>query len=379
YLADHGATVVHVESESRPDNLRGVGPFKDGIPGWNRSHFFGNFNTSKLGLALQLKNPLAADAARRLIAWADVYVESFTPGTVDQLGIGYEVARELNPSIVMLSTCLMGQTGPAASMAGYGYHAGAVAGFYEVTGWPDLPPAGPYMAYTDTVAPRFAASSLMAAIDRARRTGEGCCIDGAQFEMGLQFLAPEILEYQALGHQATRMGNRDRRLAPHGVFPCAGEDQWCAIAIENTAQWHALVGVLGAPEGLDLGELDEASGRLAQQAQLEAWISEWTRVRDPQEVMEKLQASGVPSGRVQRSSDLLEDPQYAHRGFNRYMEHPEMGNVPYAGHQFRISGYDSGPRTPAPLLGQHSFEVLQEILGMSDEEIAELVAGDGMS
>ncbi|MGE4653036.1 MAG: CoA transferase, partial [Myxococcota bacterium] len=183
YLADHGATVVRVESESRPDNLRGVAPFKDGIRGWDRSHFFASMNSSKLGLALNLKNPTAIEAARRLIAWADVYVESFTPGTVEALGIGYEVARALNPGIVMLSTCLMGQSGPAAKMAGYGYHAGAVAGFYEVTGWPDLPPDGPWMAYTDTIAPHFTASTLMAAVDHRRRTGEGRHMDGAQLEM----------------------------------------------------------------------------------------------------------------------------------------------------------------------------------------------------
>ncbi|MFL2937062.1 MAG: CaiB/BaiF CoA transferase family protein [Myxococcota bacterium] len=379
YLADHGATVVRVESESRPDNLRGVAPFKDGVPGWNRSHFYGNMNTSKLGLDLNLKQPAAVEAARRLIAWADVYVESFTPGTVDDLGIGYEVARSLNPEIVMLSTCLMGQTGPVSSMAGYGYHAGAVAGFYEVTGWPDLPPDGPWMAYTDTVAPRFTASALMAALDHARRTGEGSCIDGAQFEMGLQFLAPEILDFQAHGYSATRMGNRDRWLAPHGVYRCAGEDEWCAIAVEDTQQWQSLVGELGAPAewaGLDL---DDLQVRQESQDALDAWITAWTSSRAPDEVATRLQAVGVPCGAVQRARDLLADPQYTHRGFHRYLTHPEMGEVPYAGHQFRIAGYESGPRSPAPCLGEHSFEVLQGLLGFSDEEIAELVACGGLS
>jgi len=378
YLADHGATVVRVESESRPDNLRGVGPFKDGVAGWNRSQFYANFNSSKLGLALQLKDPVAVRVAQRLIAWADVYVESFTPGTVDSLGIGYDIARELNPGIVMLSTCLMGQTGPAASMAGYGYHAGAVAGFYEVTGWPDLAPDGPWMAYTDTIAPRFTGSTLMAAIDHARRTGEGRHIDGAQFEMGLQFLAPEILEYQALGHLATRMGNRDRRAAPHGIYPCAGEDQWCAVVVEDTAQWQALVGVLGEPAGLDPAKLDDVAARLVCQDELDAWIAAWTTGRGPHEVMDQLQAAGVPAGMVQRSSDLLEDPQYAHRGFNCYLDHPEMGKVPYGGAQFRISGYNGGPRSPGPCLGEHSFDVMQGLLGMSDDEISELVTSGGL-
>ena len=234
------------------------------------------------------------------------------------------------------------------------------------------------MAYTDTVAPRFTATTLLAAVDHARRTGEGRRIDGAQFEMGLQFLAPEILDYQAQGECVSRIGNRDRFLAPHGIYRCAGADEWCAIAVEDTQQWRALVAELGAPMGLDVGSLDEAEKRLASQDALDAWIEAWTSSQESAEVMKRLQAAGVPAGRVQRGKDLLEDPQYAHRGFHRYLDHPEMGEVPYAGHQFRIAGYDSGPRSPAPCLGEHSFDVLQGLLGLGDEEIAELVASGGL-
>ncbi len=374
YLADHGATTVRVESEGRPDVLRGGGPFKDNQSGINRSQFFGDFNTSKLGLQLDLKNDAARDVAKRLIAWADVYIESFTAGTVDRLGIGYETARALNPSIVMLSTCLLGQTGPLAQMAGYGNQAGAMAGFYEVTGWPDLPPDGPYMAYTDTVAPRFAVATLLAALDNRRRTGRGQHIDGGQLEMALHFLAPEILEYQATGYMATRLGNRSRDAAPHGVYACAGDDQWCAIAVESDEQWQALCKALGAPAWARDPTLDTVEGRLLAQAAIDAELGAWTCAREPARVADELRAAGVPAGVVQRSSDLLRDPQYLHRGFYHYLEHPEMGRVPYAGHQFRIRGYQSGPRSPAPTLGQHVSEVLQGVLGMSDDEIAEAIA-----
>ena len=144
YLADHGATVVRVETKTRPDIIRAVAPYKDREPGPNRSHAFGDFNTSKLGITLDLKTASGVEIAKRVIAWADVYIESFTPGTMAGFGIDYETAKALNPSIIMVSTCLMGQTGPAADFAGYGFHAGAVAGFYEITGWPDLPPDGPW-------------------------------------------------------------------------------------------------------------------------------------------------------------------------------------------------------------------------------------------
>ncbi len=277
----------------------------------------------------------------------------------------------------MLSTCLMGQTGPAAQMAGYGYHAGAVAGFYELTGWPDLPPSGPWMAYTDTIAPRYIGALLMAALDHRARTGEGQHIDGAQFEMGLQFLAPEILDYQTSGHLVTRAGNVSRDAAPHAVYPCAGEDQWCAIAVEDDATWLALRGALGDPEWARGSDLETLAGRKAREAELDARLAEWTQTRDASAVMTHLLERGVPAGKVQRSSDLLADPQYRHRGFYRQLEHAQMGESTYAGHQFQLAGYSSGPRFAAPTLGQHSFEILSEMLEIEPDELASLYA-DGV-
>ena len=189
-LADHGATVVHVESDRPADRLRLVGPFKDDIPGINRCQFFGSFNTSKLSLQLDLKHPDGQRHRPRLLAWCDIALDSFTAGTMDELGLGYDVARALNPDIIMATTCLLGQTGPAAELAGYGYHAAAVSGFYEITGWDDRPPAGPFNAYTDTIAPRFLTTTLLAALDHRRRTGEGQFIDQAQMESALHFLGP---------------------------------------------------------------------------------------------------------------------------------------------------------------------------------------------
>jgi len=374
YLADHGATVVRVESENRPDVLRGGTPFKDAIPGWNRSQFFGDFNTSKLGLALDLKLPEAREIAKRLIAWSDVMIESFAPGAMARMGLDYDRVRELNPGIIMVSTCLMGQTGPARAMAGYGYHAAAIAGFYEVTGWPDQGPCGPWTAYTDTIAPRFVSTILAAALDRKRRTGEGCFIDLAQLEAALHFLGPEILHCQVDGRAITRIGNRDRFRAPQGCYPCAGEDAWLAIAVETDEQWHALQRVIACT--LDCPTNAE---RLAAHDAIDATLAAWTETRQAESAMRELQAAGVPAGVVQRSSDLLADPQYAHRGFYRYLEHGEMGRIPYAGHQYRIPGYDNGPRGPAPMLGEHSFEVLSGLLGLSEEELSAAFASGAIT
>ena len=373
-LADHGATVVHVESDQPADRLRLVGPFKDDVPGINRCQFFASFNTSKLSLQLDLKHPSGNDIARRLLEWCDIALDSFTAGTMSALGLGYDVARELNPDIIMATTCLLGQYGPASQLAGYGYHAAAVCGFYEITGWDDRPPGGPFNAYTDTIAPRFLATTLIAALDHRRRTGEGMYIDQAQMESALQFLAPELLDVQVSGRSARRAGNFHPAHTPHDAYPCAGVDQWCAIEVETDDQWNALRRALGSPAWAMSPALDSSAGRRADIELIDRELGAFTSQHDPIELMDLLQAAGVPAGMVQRSRNHLEDPQLAHRSFFRRLEHPEMGEVPYEGHQFRILGYDNGPRFPAPCLGEHTFEVLTDVLGIGEDEAVEVLA-----
>jgi benzylsuccinate CoA-transferase BbsF subunit len=377
-FADHGATVVRVECDKPADRLRLVGPFKDGIAGINRCQFFASFNTSKLSLQLDLKHAEGLAVAKRLLQWADICLDSFTAGTMAELGLGYDVARELNPGLIMASTCLMGQTGPAAKLAGYGYHAASVCGFYEVTGWDDRAPGGPFNAYTDTIAPRFLATALCAALDHRRRTGEGQYVDQAQMESSLHLLGPELLETQITGKNARRAGNYSSTAAPHDAYPCLGDDQWCAIACETDEQWRALRRVLGEPTWARASELDRLAGRLAQRDLIDRELAAFTAKHPPRALMDLLQAAGVPAGMVQRSSDHLEDPQLRHRSFFRTLEHPEMGAVPYEGHQFRIRGYDNGPRFAAPCLGEHSIQVLQEILGYGDEDLARIAASGAL-
>ncbi|HJQ83558.1 MAG TPA: CoA transferase, partial [Candidatus Binatia bacterium] len=247
YLADHGATVVRVESRARLDVVRLGPPWHDARPGIERSQFYASYNTSKLGLALDLRRPEARDIARRLAAWADLVVESFTPRVMRGWGLAYEDLRTVNPRLVMLSTCLQGQTGPHAEYPGFGQLMAALSGFYEVTGWPDRDPAPPYGAYSDFIVPRLAATVLLAAIDHQRRTGEGQHIDVSQFEAALHFLAPALLAWELDGTVAGRTGNRADHAAPHGVYPCAGDDRWIAISVRGDAEWRAYGEVLGRP------------------------------------------------------------------------------------------------------------------------------------
>ncbi|MFN0026870.1 MAG: CoA transferase [Acidimicrobiales bacterium] len=378
-LADHGATVVRIESERRLDTLRAQAPFKDAVFGLNRSNFFGSFNTSKWSMTLDLRKPEGLAAARRMAQWADVVIDSFRPGTMAKLGLAHADIAATNPSVITVTTSLLGGGGPLSSLAGYGFHAGAIAGFTDLVGWPDLGPDGPWMAYTDTIAPRFLTAAILAALDRRRRTGQGCEIEGGQLEIGLQLLAPEVLAYQLTGERATRLGNRDPHLAPQGAYRCAGEDEWCTLTVVDDEGWRALRAVLGDPAWASDPALDTVAGRLANHDELDTHLSAWTSTREAGEVERLVLAAGIAAGKVQRTRDLRIDPQYLHRGFYRRLEHPEVGVIPYAGHQYHIRGYDHGPRFAAPMLGEHTMEALTELLGLSDDEVAELAVADALS
>ena len=260
-LADHGATVVRIESERRPDVIRSSGPFMAGLGGIEDTVLWHSIGAGKHSIQLDLTTAEGLDVARDLVRWCDVVVDSFTPGAMAGLGLGFDDITALNPGAVVVSSSLMGQTGPLAEFAGFGNLAAAVSGFHEITGWPDRSPAGPYLAYTDYVSPRFAALAVAATVDHARRTGQGQYVDIAQAEAALQMLAPALLAYELEGRVAGRAGNADPHCAPHGVYPAgpAGEDRWVAIACGDDAQWQALAVALGRP---DLAELSTAA-RLA--------------------------------------------------------------------------------------------------------------------
>jgi benzylsuccinate CoA-transferase BbsF subunit len=303
-----------------------------------------------------------------------VVIESFTPATIDRLGLGYRALASDNPSLIMVSTSLLGPGSEVSSLAGYGYHAAALAGFQDLVGWPDLPPDGPWLAYTDTIAPRFITAALLSALARRRLTGLGCHLEVAQLEASLQLLAPELLAFQVTGQLPGRLGNRDPVIAPQGVYPCRGDDQWLAISVVDDLRWEALVDLLGRPPWATGRSLASTAGRQAEHDRLDAELARWTSGHEGAELEQRLAAAGIAAGVVQGSRQLLADPQYRHRGFDRHLEHAEMGVVPYAGHQYRIRGNDHGPRWAAPCLGQDTNRVLGEFLGLDPAEIAELEA-----
>jgi len=225
YLADLGADVIKVESGLRIDPLRTLGPFKDGKSGRERSVSYHNLNAGKRSLAIDLKNPRGREVILRLAQWADVVLESFTPGVLDDLHLAYRDLKHRNQNIIMVSTSLLGQTGPHAKGAsGVGTMGAALAGATFLMGWPDRPPFGPFGPWTDAVAPRFIVSSILAALHRRSRTGQGCYIDVAQAEAGLQFISPAAYEYAANRTIPLRRGIAGSPLrSPQGVYRCADD------------------------------------------------------------------------------------------------------------------------------------------------------------
>ncbi len=377
HLGEHGATVIRVESRSRPDGFRvHYPPYKDNRPGLNRTGSFAIFNDSKLGVTLNLKHAEGIVLATRLVAWADVLIENFVPGVMERNGLGYEAVCRVNPSIVYLSTCNMGQTGPKASQRGFGSQLTSQAGFTYLTGYPGGEPMLLFGPYIDFVAVGFGLIAVLAGLDYRRRTGRGLRIDLAQYETGLQFIAPALLEYEVTGRVMTRMGNRSLHAAPHGAYPCRGEDRWCVIAVCDDDEWGALCRAVGHPEWESDQRFATFAARKAHEDELDSLISAWTAERAAQEVMETLQAAGVRAGVVNRLSDIFTDPQLAHRRIWRELPHAELETFHYEAPPFILPETPAELR-PSPLLGEHNSRVYREILGLSDQEIGRLMA-DGV-
>ncbi|GAB4332466.1 MAG: CoA transferase [Dehalococcoidia bacterium] len=372
-LGDHGATVVHVESTTHPDVLRTVPPFKDAQPGLDRAQFMANFNSSKLGIAIDLETASGRAVARRLIDWADVVVESFTPGVLARHGLDYATISRGRPDLIMFSSCLRGQTGPERTYAGFGGQGAALAGIHSVTGWPDRPPAGPWGAYTDFISPRYSLAILAAAILDRRRTGLGQYIDFSQVEASIHFIEPLILDYTVNGRVAPPAGLSSPTASPNGVYATAGKERYIAISVETPAQWRALVSV--APlDAFRAPEFDDIARRRSVAVAIDQALCSWCHNKEPFALARELKAAGVPASVVLRPTDLYEDAQLAHRGFFVTLDHSVMGPTPYDGLVTIFSETPGQLRKAAPALGEDTEYVLRELLGFTDDEVAEHAA-----
>jgi benzylsuccinate CoA-transferase BbsF subunit len=377
YLADYGATVIRIESAKKIDATRTVGPFKDGHAGIERSAIYCNLNLGKYGLSLNLSAPGAREVAMRMVNWADVVIENFSPKAMRAWGMDYHSLRKIKPDLIMLSTCLNGQTGPDRMLAGYGNMGACMAGFGELTGWPDRPPAAPFSAYTDFTSPKFITAALLAALDHKRRTGQGQYIDVSQVEAPIHLLGRAFLDYTVNGRIQTRTGNALRDYAPTGVYPCAGTDRWVVLAAPTDAVWRALCSVSSRGWSED-PRFVTAVARIENRAVLDEAIASWTVGFDPATLEDLLQRVGVPVHRVSTSFDTLADPQLEARHHIISLEHARLGQVPVESSRMRFSRTPAIAERAAPEIGQDNDYVLRELLGSTDQEITELVSDEAL-
>jgi len=371
-LSDFGATVVNIESKKRLGTWRIQPPFKDNVPGPNRGAVFNIINTGKYGVTIDLSNPKGKELAKRLVAWADIVADNFAGGAMERMGLGYEELKKIKPDIIMMSSSMMGQTGPWYNQPGYGDLLSAISGVHQISGWPDRTPAE-IGYYTDYVAPRFNALTIMAALDYRRRTGKGQYLDMAQHQGGLHYVGPLLLDYEVNKRVAVRRGNKDDFAAPHGSYRCRGEDRWCVIAVSTNEEWQGFCKVIGNPDWTKDPKFATLEKRQENEEELDYLVQAWTINQDDRNVMYWMQAEGVPAGIIGDPEDYLEyDPQLKYRHFYYELDHPEIGRYRAPRQPCVLS------KTPCEIkrahcIGEHNDIVFKEFLGMTDDEIAELV------
>jgi len=372
HMADYGAEVIHLESHARPDQYRLYPPFKDNKRGINRGMQFSIYSHNKYGITLDLRHPKGVEVAKRIVKnWANVVTENFTPGVMKRLGLGYEELREIKPDIIMLSTCNLGQTGPHATHPGMGSHLTHLSGFTHLSGWPDRDPlilAGPYIDFIGVI---YSTIALVAALEYRRQTGKGQFIDTAQLECGVQFQVSALLDYAVNSRIPGRNGNRCDYAAPHGVYPCQGEDRWCVIAVFTDEEWTNLCRAMGDPDWTRAAKFATLLGRKQNEEELDRLIEAWTANFTAEEVMDKLQAVGVEAGVVSNPPDMYNDP-HLQRYLWAEMEHPEIGKYHVEVPPFKLSKVPTQLRMTGPLLGQHNEYVYTKLAGFSPEEYKQL-------
>lgn len=372
FLSYYGAEVIKVESIHAPEVTRRSAPFQDNIVGIDRSRAFPTLNTNKYSLSLNMRHPKSQYVIEKLIQRADIVVQSATESTLEKLGLDYQYLKNINNKIIVLNTTNQGQTGPCRNHPGYGDSSVALAGFPEVTGWPDHEPSLPPGAYTDSVTPWFGSLAILAALLFRDDTETGQHIDLSQLEAGLHMLLPAFVMYSANNFISRRDGNRSLTDAPHGVYKCRGEERWCAIAITNDDEWGAFCKAIGNPSWTKDEQFSTMPLRKQNENELDKLVEGWTKKLTPDEIVTTLQAAGVPSGVVENIGDLHDDIEIKHRGHFQSMEHPVIGDYTVDLPPARFSTIATSLRRPAPQLGEHTEYVMCQLLKVDEEKFIEL-------
>ena len=374
-LGQCGAEIIKIESKKRPDILRLGGPFKDGIAkGMERSGYFANRNPNKKCIALNMGHPEARDIAVRLIKKSDIIINNFRVGQMEKWGLGWDDVKKINPRIIYVTMSLQGTKGPHSSYMGFGVNLNALCGLTEQSAFEGQRPFGTGTNYTDHVmVPSHTIFGIIAALLNREVTGKGQQVAVSQLAASIAMKPMDVMTYAANGDILGPIGFGDPDAAPHGVYTTLGYRKWIAIAVFTEDEWYAFKRVMDNPSWADDPKFSTLSARKENEQELNDKIENWTRLQYGKQLMEKLIKGGVKAGLVNDARAAIEDEHLIERGFWAYLEHPEMG----------ISNYNRAPilfsKTPiqmnkaAPLLGEHTEDVLTDFLGYTDNEISKLV------
>ena len=383
WLAAFGAEVIRIEDPVKQgtwDILRMLPPFVDERRGVDFGGGFNNHNVEKLGITLNLRTEKGRELLAEIVKRSDVVAENFAAGVLAKLGLSYERMKQLRPDIIYVSNCGFGHVGPYASFKTWGPIVQAVSGLTFTSGLPDREPAGWGYSFMDHTGAYVMATAILLALLHRQRTGEGQWVDLSCTDAGLTLHGPALLDWTVNGRPTRRPGsphsNRSEypALAPHGIYPAAGDDEWVAIACRSDAEWLALGGVVGEPWVRE-ARFAALAGRLAAQEDLDALLARWTRGRAKAATAAALQAAGVPAAPVAKPAERVDhDPATAGFGLWPTVRHSKMGDVRVDGLPVHFSKTDWQLARGGPCLGEHTEQVLTTLLGLSADDVAKLRA-----
>jgi len=366
-LGELGADVIKIESKENLDTMRTIGLDINNVAQFNES------NRNKRSFGVNLKMERGREIVKRLIKMTDILAENFRGGVMKAFGLDYESVRRINPEIIYLSSQGFGGGGPYSDFQAYGPLLCATCGMLSIWAHSDDPyPVGTSGTFPDHTASKYLVVAALAALDYRRRTGKGQFIDMAQTEVAANFIGECYLEYTINKRVPKPLGNRSLYAAPHGCYPCMGEDRWCAITVFSDEEWHRLCDAIGKPLWTHNPKFADIQGRLENVEELDRLVGEWTATHDANEVMETLQRAGVAAGIVQRGPDTIEDPQLKHLGAIIELDHPVAGKRLYPAIPFKMCDTQPLKSIRAPLLGEHTEEICRQLLGMPQDEIERL-------
>ena len=384
-LADMGAEVIKVESTRAWDPhrmIQGSGNLPDGEPGpdpWNRSGWFNTLHLSKYGITLEVRHPKGKALIEELVSISDVVIENFRQGAMERRGLGYDRLRQIRPDLIVVSMPAFGNAGPWKEFIQYGIGQEQLGGIGSMNGYADGDgPMRSGVNFGDPISGAHAGGATLAALLHRRRTGQGVYVDLSQQESSVCLIGEHLLGFQMTGQKSSPRGNGHPLHAPHGVYPCEGDDQWVAIAVTSDDQWDAICRVIGDPDLASDDRFADSLSRHKHRDAVDRRIAEWTSERSAYEVMESLQAKGIPATPVMSGEDIFNDPHYQHREILELVDHPSTGPYFLPGAAWKMSKTPGRVRWPSPRLGEHNEYIFRDLLGLPTDDVTRLEI-DGVS